>query len=113
MDFPKFTFTHYSYQLEQHLNFKKCVNITILHGVCYSLVPLSLNFLANNQQYQRKISQIPELDLPAITPKVNKSRVNQQPNGRYKRFVNTLAGILFDGVNASVNHKSSQPFKKV
>ena len=44
--------------------------------------------------------------------KFNKSRVDPQPHRRYKRFVSTLGGILFDGVNAFVNHKKHSAFKK-
>ena len=97
--------TQHSYQLKQHLNCRQCVNMTVLHGVCYSLVSLCINYRTKEQQYQRETSQILELDLPAIMPKVNKSRVVPQPHGRYKRFVSMLARILFDGVNAFVNQK--------
>ena len=45
-------------------------------------------------------------------PKFNRSRVDPQPQGRYKRFVNSLAGILFDGVNAFGNHKTVSPSKR-
>ena len=34
---PEFTFTQYAYQLEQHINCIQFVNMTVLHGVCYSL----------------------------------------------------------------------------
>ena len=40
-------------------------------------------------------------------PKFNKSRVYPQPHGRYKIFVSILTRILFDGVNAFVNHKKA------
>ena len=69
------------------------------------MVPLCINYKGKEQQYQKEISQIIELDLPAIMPKFNKSRVDPQQHGRYKRFVSTLTGILFDGLNSFVNHK--------
>ena len=68
-------------------------------------MPLCINCRTKVQKYQREINQILELDLPAIIPKFNKSRVDPQPHGRNKRSVSTLATILFDGVNAFVNHK--------
>ena len=43
VEMPKFMFTQYSYQLQQHLNCGQFINITILHNVCYSLVPLCIN----------------------------------------------------------------------
>ena len=45
-------------------------------------------------------------------PKFNKSRVNSQPHERYKRFVSTVARILFDGVNKFVNHKKHSALEK-
>ena len=89
-DIPKFTFTQYSYQLKQHLNHRQFANMTILHSVCYSLVPLCINYETKELQYQREINQILELDLLAIMPTFNKSSVGSQPRGRYKRFVSTL-----------------------
>ena len=44
MDIPKFTFTQYSYQLEQSLNCKQFVDMTVLHSVCYSLVLPCINY---------------------------------------------------------------------
>ena len=79
------------------------INMTILHNVCYSLVPLCINY-GTKEQCQREINQILESDLPAIMPTFNKSRVDPQPCGRYKRFVSTHTRILFDGVNAFINH---------
>ena len=81
--------------------------MTILHSVCYSLVALCINYTTKEQQYQGEINQILESDLPAIMPTFNKSRVDPQPYGKYKRFVSTLTRILFDGVNAFVNHKKT------
>ena len=75
-------------------------------------MPHCINYRVKEQNYQREISQIHELDLPAIMPKFNKSRGDPQPHGRYKRFVSTLAGILFDGGNAFVNPKVSSPSKR-
>ena len=110
---PKFTFTQYSYQLEQHLNCRHFINMTVLYNVCYSLVPLCINYRTKELQYHDEISQILESDLPAIMPTFNGSRVEPQPHGRYKRFVGTLARIVFGGVNAFINHKKSiQPFKR-
>ena len=40
-------------------------------------------------------------------PTFNKSTVDPQPYGRYKRFVSTLTKILFEGANAFVNHKKA------
>ena len=37
--------------------------MTVLHGVCYSLVPLCIYYRTKEQQYQREINQILELDL--------------------------------------------------
>ena len=113
MNIPKFTFTQYSYQLEnKHLNCRTSINMTVLHGVCYLMVPFCIKCKAKEQQYQKEISQIHELDLQAIMPKFNKSRIDPQPHGRYKRFVSIVAGNLFDGVNALVNHKK-QALQKV
>ena len=78
--------------------------MTIPHSVCYSLVPLCINYRTKEQQYQREVNEILESDLPAIMPTFNKSRIDPQPHGRYKRFVSTLTGMLFGGVNAFVNH---------
>ena len=111
VDIPHFTFTQYSNQLEQYLNCRQFVNMTILHGECYSLVPLHINY-RTKEQYQREINQILELDLPAIMLTFNNSRVDPQPHGRYKRFVSTLNRILFDGVNAFVNHKKHSALQK-
>ena len=86
--------------------------MTILHNVCYSLVPLCINYRTKEQQYQREINQILESDLPAIMPTFNKSRVDPQPHGRNKRFVSTLTRILFDGVNAFINHKKHSALQK-
>ena len=58
VDIPKFTFTQYSYQMEQHLNCRQFVNMTVLDGVCYSLVPLCINYRTKEQQFQREINQI-------------------------------------------------------
>ena len=108
----KFTFTQYSYQLEQHLNCGQFINMTVLHNLCYSLVPLCINYRTKELQYQGEISQILESDLPAIMPTFNRSRVDPQPHGRYKRFVVTLARILFDEVNAFINHKKHSALQK-
>ena len=45
-------------------------------------------------------------------PTFNGSRVDQQPHGRYKRFVGTLARILFGGVNAFLNQKKHSALQK-
>ena len=42
--------------------------------------------------------------MSAIMPAFNESTVDPQPHGRYKRFVSILTRILFDGVNALINH---------
>ena len=84
----------------------------ILHSVCNSLVPLCINDRTKEQQYQREINQILELHLQAIMPTFNKIRIDPQPHGRYKRFVSTLTRILFDGVNAFVNHKKQSALQK-
>ena len=86
--------------------------MTILHNVCYSLVPLCINYRTKELHYQNEISQILESDLPAILPTFNRSRVDPQPHGRYKRFVSTLTRILFDGVNAFINHKKHSTIQK-
>ena len=72
---PKFTFTQYSYQLEQHLNCGHFINMTVLHNVCYPLVPLCTNYRTKQLQYHKEISQILEPDLPVIMPTFNGSRV--------------------------------------
>ena len=77
--------------------------MTILHNVCCSLVPLCINYRTKEQQYQREFNQILESYLPAIMPTFNKSRVDPQPHGRYKRFVSTLTRIMFDGVNDEID----------
>ena len=92
----KIHFTQYSYQLEKHLNFRKFVNMTVLHGVYYPLVSLCINSKAKEEQHQKEISQIFELGLPVIMSNFNKRRVNSQPHGRYRIFVNTLAGTVLD-----------------
>ena len=109
---PKFTFTQYSYQLKQHLNCGQFINMTILHNICYSLVPLCINYRTKELQYQNEISQILESDLPAIMPTFSRSRVDVQPHGRHKWFVSTLSRILFDGVNVFINHKKHSALQK-
>ena len=52
--------------------------MTVLCGVCYSLVSLCIHYKAKDQQYQKEISQILELDLPAVMLGLNKSRVDPQ-----------------------------------
>ena len=104
---PKFTFTQYSYQLEQHLNCRHFVNMTVLYNV-----PLCINYRTKELQYHDEISQILESDLPAIMPTFNGSRVEPQPHGRYKRFVGTLARIVFGAVNAFINHKKHSALQK-
>ena len=59
-------------------------------------LPLCINYTTKEQKYQREISQILELDLPAIMPIFNKSRVAPQPHERNKKIVSTLARIVFD-----------------
>ena len=105
-------FIQYSYQSKQHLNCGQFINMTVLHNVCYSLVPLCINYRTKELQYQSEINQILESDLPAIMPAFNRSTVDPQPHGRYKRFVSTLARILFDGVNAFINHKKHSALQK-
>ena len=85
--------------------------MTVLHNVCYSLVPLCIYYRTKELQYHTEISQILESDLPAIMLTFNGSRVDPQPHGRYKRFVGTLARILFIGVNAFINPKTFNPSK--
>ena len=68
-------------------------------------MPLCISYRTKEQQNRREINQILESILPAIMPTFNKSRVDPQLHGRYKRFVSTLNRILFDGVNAFINHK--------
>ena len=109
---PQFTFTQYSYQLKQHLNCEHFINMTVLHNVCYSLVPLCINYRTKELQYQNEISQILGSDLPAIMPTFNRSRVDPQPHGIYKRFVRTLARIIFGGVNAFIKHKNHSALQK-
>ena len=79
----------------------------VLHGVCYSMVSLCIHYRTKEQQHQKELIQILELDLSAIMPTFNKSRVDPLLHGRYNRFVSTLARILFDGVNAFINHKKA------
>ena len=112
VEMPKFTFTFHSYQLEQHLNCRHFINMTVLHNVCYSLVPLCINYRKKELQYHDEISQILESDLPAIMLTFNGSRVEPQPHGRYKRFVGTLARIVFGRVNAFINHKKHSALQK-
>ena len=112
METSQFTFIQYAYQLEQHLNYGQFINMTILHNVCYSLVPHSINYRTKEQQYQRKINQILESDLPAIMPTFNRSRADPQPHGRYKRFVSIPTRILFDEVNSFINHKKHSALQK-
>ena len=69
-------------------------------------------YKTKEQQYQREINQILESDLPAIMPTFNKSRVDLQPYERYRRVVSTLTRILFDGVNAFINHKKHLALQK-
>ena len=57
VEMPKSTFTQYSYQLEQHLNCGQFINMTILHNVCYSLMPLCINYRTKELQYQREIKR--------------------------------------------------------
>ena len=112
VEMTDFTFTQYSYQLEQHLNCGQFINMTILHNVCYSLVPLCINYRTKELQYQRDINQILESDLPVIMPTFNRSTVDPPRHGSYKRFVSTLTRILFDEVNAFINHKKHSVLQK-
>ena len=89
VDMPKFTFTQYSYQLEQHLNCGQFHNMTILHNVCYSLVPLYINYGTKELQYQNEISQILESDLSFIT-----------------RITNSLDIFLYKRKTNSKSHRS-------
>ena len=109
---PKFSFTQYSYQLEQHLNCGYFINMTVLHNVCYSLVPLCINYRTKELLYHNEILQILESDLPAIMPTFNGSRADPQPHGRCKKFVGTLARIVFGGVNTFINHKKHSGLQK-
>ena len=54
VEMPKFTFTQCSYQLEHHLNCAHFIKMTILHNVCYSLVPLCINYRTKELQYQNE-----------------------------------------------------------
>ena len=112
MEIPKFTFIQYSYQLEHHLCCGQFVNMTIQHSVCYSLVPLCINYRTKEPKYQNDINHILESDLPAIMPTFNKSRVDPHLHGRYNWFISSLTRILFDGVKAFVNHKKHSTFKR-
>ena len=112
VEIVKFTFTQYCYQLEWHLNCRQFVNMTTLHNVCYSWMPLCINYRTKEQQYQIEINQILASDFPAIKPTLSKTMVDPQPLGSYKRFVSTLTRILFDGVNAFVNHKKNSALQK-
>ena len=111
VEMPKFTFTQCSQQLEQHLNCGKFINMTILYNVCYSLVPLCTNYRTKELQYQRD-NQILESYFPAIMPTFSRSIGDPPSHGRYKRFVSTLTRILFDGVNAFINHKKHSALQK-
>ena len=86
--------------------------MTVLYNVCYSLVPLCINYRTNELQYHGEISQILESDLPAIMPTFNGSRVEPQSHGRNKRIVGTLARIVFGGRNAFINHKKHSALQK-
>ena len=55
VEMPKFTFTQNSYQLEQHLNCGHFINMTVLHYVCYSLVPLCINYRIKNCNIIKKL----------------------------------------------------------
>ena len=112
VEMPKINF--YSILLPIRTAFKceQFINMTILHNVCYSLVPLCINYRTKEQKYQREINQILGSDLPAIMPIFNRSRVDPQPHGRYKRFVSTLTKILFDGVGAFINHKKHSALQR-
>ena len=73
---------------------------------------LCINYNSKGQQYDKEISQICEFNLPTITPKFNKSRVDPQLQGRNRKFVSTLAEILFDGGNVFGNHKKQSALQK-
>ena len=77
---------------------------------------LCIHYRSKEQQIPKKIRKIFKVDLPAILPESNKTRLNPKltrpPCGRYKRFISILAGILFDGVNPSVNHKKQSALQK-
>ena len=70
VEMPNFTFPQYFYHLEQHLNCGQFINMTILHNVCYSLVPQHIIYRTKEQQYHREINQILESDLPSCDPNV-------------------------------------------
>ena len=92
MDVPKFTVTQYSYQLKQHSNCRKFVNMK--HTILYHS---NITYKAKEQQHQKEISQLLELDLPAIMSKFNNSRVDPQPHGRHKDLsVNLLEFCLIE-----------------
>ena len=80
VEIPKFTFTQYSHQIEQHLHCQQFVNMKILHNVYFSLVPLCINYRTKEKQYQNGMNQILESDLIATIPNFNKSRVDPQPH---------------------------------
>ena len=67
----KFTFAQYLYQLKEHLNEAKFVNMTVFHEVCYALVPLCIAYKTKYKKYQKEVTQVLEVDLPAIMPKFN------------------------------------------
>ena len=75
-------------------------------------MPLCINYRTKELQYQNEISQILESNLTAIMPTFNRSRVDPQPHGRYKRFVSTLTRILCGGLNAFINHKKHSALQK-
>ena len=52
----KFNFYLIFLSTGKHLNCTNIVNVTVLYGVCYSLVPLCINYKAKEQQYQKEIS---------------------------------------------------------
>ena len=88
VNIPKLAFTQYIYQLEQNSNCRQFVNMAMLHSVCYSLLPLYINYRTKEQQYQNEIKQILVLDLPAIMPTFNKSRVNLQSTWKIQKVCN-------------------------
>ena len=45
-------------------------------------------------------------------PTFNKSRVDSQQHGRYKRFVSILTRIMFDGVHAFINNEKHSSLEK-
>ena len=79
--------------------------MTVLHGVCYSLVPLCINYRAKELQYHGEIGQVLELDFPAVMLAFGGGGVELQPHVRCGRFVGALAGIVFGGVSAFMEHK--------